>query len=221
MLYDLLFVYKNISFENKLIIFFTFAFAVIFSLTIHEFAHGAVANKLGDNTAKLAGRLSLNPMVHFDYVGMFCFLFLGFGWAKPVPINPYNFHNIKRDTFLVSIAGICVNLICAFICYPFALLFARGSGVVMTIFYCLFSYLFEINLVFAVFNLLPIYPLDGFNALASQLKYTNPYVTFMQRYGSFVLLAVIIIFSQTNIFSFLVNKVGYPITWFWSLIFGA
>lgn len=222
MLFDLLFVYKDMSFENKLILFFTFTFATIFALTIHEYAHGAVANKLGDNTAKLAGRLSLNPMVHFDCLGMFCFLFLGFGWAKPVPINPYNFHNIKRDLFLVSIAGICVNLILAFICYPIALLFLRTieSGTVIYILFHLFYCLFEVNLVFAVFNLLPIYPLDGFNALASQLKYTNPYVTFMQRYGSFVLLAVIIIFSQTGIFSFLVNKVGYPIEWFWGLIFG-
>ncbi len=219
MLFDLLFVSK-MSFENKLIVFFTFAIATIFSLTIHEYAHGAVANKLGDNTAKLAGRLTLNPMAHFDYVGMFCFLFLGFGWAKPVPINPYNFHNIKKDTFLVSIAGICVNLILAFLCYPLALLFLKGSGTIMYIFFNLFYCLFEVNLVFAVFNLLPIYPLDGYNALASQLKYTNPYVTFMQRYGSLVLLVVIIIFSQTGIFNFLVNKVGYPIEWFWSLIFG-
>ncbi len=220
MLFDLLFVSK-MSFESKLIVFFTFAFATIFSLTIHEYAHGAVANKLGDNTAKLAGRLTLNPMAHFDYVGMFCFLFLGFGWAKPVPINPYNFHNIKRDTFLVSIAGICVNLILAFAFYPLALLFSRIEGTVAYICFNLFYCLFEVNLVFAVFNLLPIYPLDGYNALASQLKYTNPYVTFMQRYGSFVLLAVVIIFSQTGIFSFLVNKVGYPIEWFWTLIFGA
>ena len=221
MLFDLLFSYNSMPFVQKLIIFFTFSFAVVFALTIHEFAHAFVAHRLGDNTAKLQGRMSLNPMVHFDVLGIICFLFFGFGWAKPVPINTYNFSHIKRDTFLVSIAGIATNLIIAFIFCPLSMLLAgvAGNSVFLTILYYLCDFTYRINLVFAVFNLLPIYPLDGFNALASQLRYDNPYVTFMQRYGSLILLLVIIIFSYTDIFDYLVTYVGYPISWFWGLFF--
>ena len=208
-------------FVQKLIIFFTFSLAVVFALTIHEFAHAFVAHRLGDNTAKLQGRMSLNPMVHFDVLGIICFLFFGFGWAKPVPINTYNFSHIKRDTFLVSISGIVTNLIIAFIFYPLSMLLLNvaSNSVILEILYYLCAFMFEINLVFAVFNLLPIYPLDGFNAIASQLRYDNPFVTFMQRYGSLILILVVIIFSYTNIFGYLVSYVGYPISWFWGLFF--
>lgn len=221
MLFDLLFHYNSMPFGEKLILFFTFSFAAIIALTIHEFAHAFTAYKLGDKTAKLQGRMSLNPLVHFDVLGIFCFLFFGFGWAKPVPINTYNFSHIKRDTFFVSIAGIATNLIIAFIFCPLSTLLAgvAGSSVFLRILYYLCVFTYRINLVFAVFNLLPIYPLDGFNALASQLRYDNPYVTFMQRYGSLILLLVIIIFSYTDIFDYLVTYVGYPISWFWSLFF--
>ena len=221
MLFDLLFSYNSMPFVQKLIIFFTFSLAVVFALTIHEFAHAFVAHRLGDNTAKLQGRMSLNPMVHFDVLGIICFLFFGFGWAKPVPINTYNFSHIKRDTFLVSISGIVTNLIIAFIFCPLSMLLLNvaSNSVILEILYYLCAFMFEINLVFAVFNLLPIYPLDGFNAIASQLRYDNPFVTFMQRYGSLILILVVIIFSYTNIFGYLVSYVGYPISWFWGLFF--
>ncbi len=221
MLFDLLFSYNSMPFVQKLIIFFTFSLAVVFALTIHEFAHAFVAHRLGDNTAKLQGRMSLNPMVHFDVLGIICFLFFGFGWAKPVPINTYNFSHIKRDTFLVSISGIVTNLIIAFIFFPLSMLLLNvaSNSVILEILYYLCAFMFEINLVFAVFNLLPIYPLDGFNAIASQLRYDNPFVTFMQRYGSLILILVVIIFSYTNIFGYLVSYVGYPISWFWGLFF--
>lgn len=220
MLYNLLFNYAYYPFHYKVIIFLTFTFAVVAALTFHEFAHAFTAHKLGDNTAKMAGRLTLNPMAHFDRIGLLCFLFLGFGWAKPVPINTFNFKKIKRDTFLVSISGILVNLLLAFIFCPIAMLLEKyvEASIIAFIFYALSIYLFQINLVFMVFNLLPIYPLDGFNAIASQLKYTNPFVSFMQRYGSIVLLAVILIFNFTNVFGYLVNFVGSPISKFWRLI---
>ena len=199
----------------------TYTFAVIFAITVHEFAHSFVAYKLGDKTPKIQGRLTLNPLSHFDYIGLFCFILLGFGWAKPVPINTYNFKNIKKDTFFVSISGVVTNLIFAFLFYPIFLLFESIShlSVVWLIFTYLCLYLHQANLVFAVFNLLPIYPLDGFNALATQLKYNNPYVNFMRRYGALVLLFVILLFSQTGIFGSLVYYVGYPISWFWGLFF--
>ncbi len=221
MLYSILFRYNSWPFHYRLIMFLTYSIAVIFALTIHEFAHAFIAHKLGDNTAKIQGRMSLNPKVHFDIVGIICFLFLGFGWAKPVPINPYNFKNIKRDIFFVSIAGIVANLILVIIFCPISLLLGTlESSVVVFIFYCLFTYLYQTNLVFMVFNLLPIKPLDGYNAIESQLSYTNPFVKFMQSYGTYVMLGVVLLFSVTNVFSYLVQYVGYPIEMLWRLILG-
>lgn len=225
MLYYILFTDMYPTFESRVIAFFTFCLAAIFALTIHEFAHAFVANKLGDSTAKLNGRHTLNPMAHFDYFGLMCFLFFGFGWAKPVPINPFNFKKVKRDTFLVSIAGIAINLICAFVFYPLLMLCTMslwGTGFAFTmqqIFISLFSYGFQASLVFAVFNLLPIHPLDGYNAIASFLPYENKFTNFMQRYGSFILLILVVVFNRTNIFEYLVSYVGYPITAFWGLFF--
>lgn len=221
MLFNLIFNSSTVAFHEKIIIFFTLTFAVVLAITVHEFAHSFAAYKLGDKTPKLHGRLTLNPLAHFDYVGLFCFLFFGFGWAKPVPINTYNFKNIKRDTLIVSLSGIVTNFIFAFCFYPLFLLFESIShlSVAWLIFGYLFYYIFSANLLFMIFNLLPIYPLDGFNALASHLKYTNPYVNFMRKYGGFVLLAVVIIFAQTGFFNTLLYYVGYPIKAFWGIFF--
>jgi Zn-dependent protease len=221
MLFNLIFEESSLPFYLKVIEFLTYTVAVIFALTAHEFAHSFVAFKLGDNTPKLHGRLTMNPVAHFDYMGLICFLIFGFGWAKPVPINTFNFKNIRRDTFLVSIAGIFANFIIAFLSYPIVMLFLKfySTSVIWQIFFYIFLFSYQTNLVFMVFNLLPIYPLDGFNAIATQLKYNNPYVNFMQKYGWLVLIGVIILFSQTNVFDLLVSYVGFPITWFWGLIF--
>ena len=220
MLFDILFRLNHIPFVYKIIIFITFSIAVIIALTAHEFSHAFVAYKLGDSTPKAAGRLTLNPMAHFDLKGLLCFLLLGFGWAKPVPINSFNFKKIKRDTFLVSIAGVVTNLILAFVFYPLAVLLLNiaWKSEILYALYSLCYYLFSINLVFMVFNLLPIHPLDGFNAIASQLSYTNRFVTFMQKYGVIILFVVIVIFSYTDIFNVLVDYIGYPIREFWNLV---
>ncbi len=221
MLFDLIFNTSGLVFYEKIIIFFTFTFAVVLAITVHEFAHSYAAYKLGDKTPKLHGRLTLNPLAHFDFVGLFSFLFFGFGWAKPVPINTYNFKNIKRDSLITSLSGIFTNFIFAFCFYPLSLLLDSIShqSVVWLIFTYLFYYIFSANLLFMTFNLLPIYPLDGFNAIAAYLKYTNPYVNFMRKYGGFVLIAVVLIFAQTGIFQLLVSYMGHPIRAFWGLFF--
>lgn len=220
MLFDLLFRYTSMPFTSKVIVFLTFSVAVIIALSMHEYAHAFTAVKCGDPTPKLAGRLTLNPLVHFDVAGLLCFLFLGFGWAKPVPINPFNFKNVKKGSFLVSISGVLANLILAFISYPIAILFMRvvDTSIVWEICFYLFLYIFQTNLVFLVFNLIPVYPLDGFNAIASLTKYNNKFVDFMRRYGSIILLILIIVFHVTDLFNIIVSYVGYPILWFWSLI---
>lgn len=223
MLFSLLFNQSYLPFQTKVIIFLTFTFAVLIALTIHEFFHAFTAYKLGDPTPKVAGRLTINPMAHFDKIGLISFLFLGFGWAKPVPINTFNFKNIKRDTLLVSLSGILSNLVLAFIAYPLFLLSCKiqSTSIFAQILVYFTLYLFQTNLVLLVFNILPIYPLDGFNAIASQLKYTNPFVNFMYKYGRIILIVALVLFAYTNIFETLVYYIGYPISKFWNLIFAS
>ena len=140
-----------------------FAFCILFSLIMHECAHGYVALKCGDPTAKWMGRLTLNPMKHLDPIGTVCMLFLRIGWAKPVPINPRNFRNYRRDYILVSLAGICVNLIIFLISTVLTvLIFKHAAAAWMGYVLQFFIMLAQMNLSLAVFNLLPVPPLDGY-----------------------------------------------------------
>jgi Zn-dependent protease len=144
---------------------------VLLILTIHEFAHGYTAYKLGDNTAKNMGRLSLNPLRHLDPFGAVCIVLFHFGWAKPVPINPRNFKNPKRDFAITAIMGPIANIIMAFISAFFYVMLvtvfkdtllgatAFGSILVTVV---NFVYIFHsINIGLGIFNLIPIPPLDG------------------------------------------------------------
>jgi len=142
---------------------------ILLAISIHEFAHGFVAVKLGDDTPKLQGRMTLNPLKHIDPLGFMCLLVVGFGWAKPVMINSRNFKNPRRDDLLVSIAGPVSNLIMAFI---FAILMKLADmflPVTMTsqVIWAVLSGTVQINLVLMVFNLLPIPPLDGHHILGN------------------------------------------------------
>ena len=143
-----------------------FAVGILFSLIIHECAHGYVALKCGDPTAKWMGRLTLDPRKHLDPIGTICMLFLRIGWAKPVPINPRNFRNYRRDYILVSLAGIIVNLIVFLLSTIVTVLiykYATASWLVYV--YQFFIMLAQMNLSLAIFNLLPIPPLDGYRFL--------------------------------------------------------
>ena len=143
---------------------------VLFALTFHEFAHGFIAYKLGDPTAKYYGRLTLNPLKHLDPFGTICMLFAHFGWAKPVPIDITNFKNVKRDLALSALAGPVMNLLLGFIgCFFYVLadntlppVYKGEAGYIFQ--YILFTFLFYfawLNISLALFNLLPIPPLDG------------------------------------------------------------
>ena len=160
------------------------ALATLITLSIHEFSHALAAYKLGDNTAKYMGRLSINPIKHLDPVGALCMIFFRFGWAKPVPIDPRNFKEPKRDFAISALAGPLSNLIIAFLSsfiylFTFACLrdVAFSSNLTLQIAQNSLDFLYifhRINVGLAIFNLIPIPPLDGsriLNALLPQKLY--------------------------------------------------
>lgn len=213
---------NNFSGTQLLIVGLAYVLVLVLSLTLHEFSHAFVAYKNGDTTAKFANRVSINPLVHIDTMGFICCLLFGFGWAKPVPINPNQFRNIKKGLFWTSIAGVLMNLLIAFIFCPLYLICIKyliapfSNFELFLINICYFAFVFNICLL--VFNLIPVYPLDGFNILQACTKYSNKVVVFLRLYGSFILLGVLLIFQLTNIFDIIINWISFPIIKFWQLI---
>lgn len=210
-------------------------FAVAIVLTFHEFAHAFAATKCGDMTAKWEGRLTLNPLKHFDLLGIVMFTLVGFGWAKPVPINPYNFKNYKSGLFWTAIAGVLMNYIMAFVFYPLFVVIVRlalplSGRPVYDFIYYFFYLVFAYSLSFCVFNLLPFHPLDGFRVVEALNRKHGKVFQFLQRYGYYILLALIVEsyicditgLSQFDILGyvmmFAVNILGAPITLLWNWI---
>lgn len=144
---------------------------IIIAMVVHEFAHARVAYALGDFTPKLAGRLTLNPAAHVDPIGLLMLLIAHFGWAKPVQINPYNFQNPRRDDLLVSLAGPAANLITAFITLIFMMILYKMGFEMSQGMKLVFSLIMIININFAIFNMIPFPPLDGFHVLQNILPY--------------------------------------------------
>ena len=213
---------RKFSGTQLLIVCLAYLSVLVISLSLHEFSHAYIAYKNGDYTPKQANRVTLNPLAHIEPIGFISCLLFGFGWAKPVPINPINFRNIRKGLFWVSVAGVLMNIILAFIACPMFLLCEKYFPDQLSNFQLLifefFQFAFIFNICLFVFNLLPIYPLDGFNILQSFCKYDNKVITFLRVYGPFILIGVLLIFQLTNIFSAIIYGLTYPILAFWSLI---
>jgi Zn-dependent protease len=197
-----------------------------------------VAYKCGDPTAKVSGRMTLHPVKHFDPLGILMFALAGFGWAKPVPVNPYNFKKYRSGSFWTSAAGIIVNYISAFLFCPiFGLVYIyvlpQFQGVYAYDFlYTFFSGLVVYSLSFCIFNLLPFYPLDGFRMIDALSSRRSKLYWFLRRYGYYILLGLVLVhvISGRVPYLYVVDVLGYvldfahnifgkPITFFWNWIF--
>jgi len=197
---------------------------ILLALTFHEYAHAYVANRFGDDTAKQNGRLTLNPLRHLDPLGTIMIFLVHFGWAKPVPVNPYRLKNPKKDMLWISAAGPLSNMV-----------LALASGILLRIFiatvetpdqtsfmtlltYVIFMSL-QINLALAIFNILPIAPLDGSKILSGLLPDSfGSMFLIMERYGPFILLGLIIFGRLTGVS--ILGGLIWPFVKFFSSIFG-
>ena len=226
--------------------------AVLIAICMHESAHGWVANRCGDPTARLMGRITLNPVKHFDLMGMLCLVVFGVGWAKPVPINPLHFRNYRKDDLKVSLAGVTTNLILALVfliptyavftrafvsfremylyyyylpdgaraCYEVAML---NPSVIVETWGAIPGYLYEmlanvvvVNLSLAIFNLIPLPPLDGYHVLNDLVLKRPLFATERAARIGYVVLIVLLFSGVTgDIISFVADKA------FWALGSGA
>ena len=214
--------------------------AVMAIVSIHEFAHAYIAYKNGDNTAKMLGRMTLNPIKHFDPFGVLMLVLVGFGWANPVPVNPYNFRRYRWGSFWTAAAGIIANYIMAFFAYALLMcwiIFIPTSSVISgtyleqllaQLFYCLYY----TSLCFCLFNLLPFYPLDGFRIIDALDRKNGKIYCFLKTYGRYILIGLIGISFLSKYFPILsyidildtvltygIAIIGKPITIFWQWIF--
>ena len=165
---------------------------LLISIAVHEFAHAITADRLGDPTPKAKGRVTLNPIVHIDPVGLLFILFWGFGWGKPVPFDPFNLRNPARDTALIALAGPISSILLAVI---LAILMFFVPPLLTTV----FVFAIHLNVFLAIFNLVPIYPLDGFHVVAGFIPegQRDDWLR-LKRYGLIILLVLLIPIGGTS-----------------------
>lgn len=186
------------------ILFFLVAGALIISLTIHEFAHAFIADKLGDPTPRLQGRITLNPLAHLDPLGTLAMLFLGFGWGKPVMFDPYNLKDPKSDAALIALAGPASNLILATI-LAIAFRFFGSESLFASLAYLVI----QTNVGLAIFNLIPIHPLDGGKILIglAPKDVAHEWDQVLHQYGTVILLFLILPLNGQSAVSALISPI--------------
>ncbi|HWQ59315.1 MAG TPA: site-2 protease family protein [Clostridia bacterium] len=165
---------------------------ILIGLSFHEWAHAYAAYKRGDPTARNLGRMTVNPIAHLDPIGIVMLLIVGFGWARPVPVNPRNFKNPRKDDIIVSLAGVTTNIIIAFVFM--GLLYALSLFTQNEVAYYLILYVVYINVGLFIFNLIPVPPLDGYHVFqALFVRYLGyRFFQFLERYGSYILIAIVL-----------------------------
>ncbi len=186
------------------LLFIIAAAGLLVSITIHEFAHAWVADKLGDPTPRYQGRVTLNPLAHLDPIGTIALLVVGFGWGKPVEFDPYNLKNPMQDAAKIALAGPLSNLILA-VLLSFIISLDQTGNVIDLI---LQSVLY-INVVLAIFNLVPIHPLDGGKILVALLPRETAleFDSFMHRYGNLILILMIVPWAGRSPVSTLISPI--------------
>jgi len=197
---------------------------ILFALSFHEYAHGWMANRLGDPTAKNEGRLTLNPLAHLDPLGTLMIVILHFGWAKPVPVNPYNLADPKKDMLKIALAGPVSNVLMAAATGMLIRLMQgmgmRVDGSFLGFFQYMLYFLVMINLVLAIFNMIPVPPLDGSKILFGLLptEYEESFIRYESR-GPIILLGLVIVnnFLGIPIFSTIISPF---VTYFSSIFVG-
>lgn len=178
----------NLLFKDPLT-FVLVAIPLLYSIILHELAHGWVAYKMGDSTAKWLGRLSLNPIKHLDPIGTIMLFVFGFGWAKPVPVNFNNLRDERKGIIFVSAAGIVANIILAFFSFLLLRLLAPAPFGILSTILAVFA---QINIMLAAFNLIPIPPLDGSKILMGFLSRRAQYtLERIEPYGMFIIIALL------------------------------
>ncbi|OQB25229.1 MAG: Peptidase family M50 [Firmicutes bacterium ADurb.Bin182] len=202
--------------------------AIVISLAFHEWAHAYSAFKLGDPTARNLGRMTVNPLAHIDLIGFLALIIVRFGWAKPVPINLRNFKNPRRDDIIVSVAGVCTNLLLAFaftgIGLGFGLIMIYG-GIVMTdgsFLGSLVGNFIFINLALFVFNLIPVPPLDGYHVFHDIFirQIGHGIFDFLERNGRYILLMLLLSGIITAILSWAVSGLLTGMQQIYAVLFG-
>ena len=196
---------------------------VLLALTFHEYAHAFVANMYGDDTAKQSGRLTLNPLRHLDPLGTIMIFLVHFGWAKPVPVNPHRLKNPKKDMLWISAAGPLANMALALVSGILLRLIFSSVGIPdqhsmtgLLTFMVIMS--LQINLALAIFNVLPIAPLDGSKILFGLLPSKHEgKIYFLERYGPFILIGLIIFGQFTGVS--ILGRLIWPFVDFFSNIF--
>ncbi len=186
--------------------------AVVIALSCHEWAHAFAAHKMGDDTARYAGRMTVNPLAHLDILGFLCMMFVGFGWAKPVPVNPNNVKKGKLGQVFVSAAGVLTNFVLAFLSV-FVVVYAgffMEAGWLGDLLFNFFYYFMIINISLMVFNLIPLPPLDGYRVVkeltVGRVRNVNFFWT-IERYGAFVLFVLVMLDVLNPVLNWGVNGI--------------
>ena len=177
--------------------------AIVIGLSFHEFAHAFAADRLGDRTPRMQGRVTINPAAHVDPFGLIALIFIGFGWGKPVMVDDRNFKHLRRDSLIVDLAGITTNLILAIIfagifkllyIYQYDFLNTYMGSVVAQMVY----YIVQINIVLMIFNLLPVPPLDGFGIITQIFNLRQKDWYYQVYNNGFIILLLLIVFNVTD-----------------------